>query len=699
MISGGRYERHRESMAKKARERSESGRDIGPLPKVKNLRRKKKCKFDLRLFCETYLAAQFPLAWSDDHLKAISRLQETAINGGQYALAMPRGSGKTTLAIATAIWAILYGHRKFVVLIGATEPHAEEMLDSVRAELEMNDLIAEDFPEVCHPIRSLERITHRCNGQTLDGEPTRMTWTAKEMVFPTVPGSQSSGVVMRVAGITGRVRGMRQAGPSGESVRPDFVIVDDPQTDDSARSPSQNDAREKVLSGAVLGLAGPKKKIAAVMPCTVIAPGDLADRALDRERSPQWHGERTKLIYKFPENEKLWDEYARIRRDSMRSGGNGAEATEFYRANQEAMDLGAVVGWKERFNADELTAIQNAMNLRIDRPNSFAAEYQNEPVSIEYSQGLPELSSDAVSKRLNGLERFVVPRECDRITAFIDVGGKVHWYLIVAWDIAFGGSVIDYGTWPRQNRSYFAANDARPNLEHIHKGMEETARVYAGLMGLTNDILGRTYFREGGGEMRIERCMIDSGWLPDPIFKFCRESPHSAILLPSKGWSVGAKGRSMAEWGQKPGERIGWNWRITPQTGGGRGRLCVFDPNVWKTFATERLLSPTASRGAVNLFGKAPHEHQLIADHFCSEFRTRTEGRGRTVDEWQIKPGLTDNHLFDCMVGACVIANVQGLEWQAGALAGQVTSTPKTTMKRDMNTPRKHITPKPRMSS
>lgn len=664
------YEAYKAKQAEISRERALAGRDIAPLPKVRRPKLKADCRKSFRLFCEKYLANHFPLAWSDDHLHSIARLETTVLEGGQFAFAMPRGSGKTTLCQAAAVWSVCYAHRRFVVLIGATETHAEELLDAIRIELETNDELLADFPEVCYPIRSLEGIANRANGQLIDGERTRMSWTSKELVLPTVKKSKTSGIVLRVAGITGRIRGMRAGTAKGESIRPDLVIVDDPQTDESARSPAQNDYRERVLSGAVLGLAGPKTKIAAAMPCTVIAPGDMADRILDRDRNPQWHGERAKLVYSFPTNEKLWDEYARIRRESMRNGGNGSEATEFYRQHRHDMDSGAMVGWLERFNGDELSALQHAMNLKIDKPHAFAAEYQNEPIDEVNRSELPELKPDDVAKRLNGLERYVVPRECDRLVSMIDLGGKVHWYVVLALNDRFGGSIIDYGTWPKQNKAYFAASDARPSLENVYQNYEETARVYAGGMELVSSICGRTYPRDGGGEYTIERCLIDSGWLPDPVFRLCRESRFTSLLLPSKGYSITENGRPMSEWGQKPGERLGHNWRITPQTGGGRGRLCVFDPNAWKTFAVERLLTPMGSDSSISLYGKQSHVHQLIADHFCAEYRERKEGR-RTVDVWRMKPMRTDNHLWDCLVGSVVAASVQGLEWTTAALAGQ----------------------------
>ena len=124
---------------------------------------------------------------------------------------------------------------------------------------------------------------------------------------------------------------MKYKRADGQSVRPSLVVLDDPQTDESARSLSQCATRESILAGAVLGLAGPGKKIAGIMPCTVIRPGDMADNILDRDKHPEWNGERTKMVYAFPTNEKLWAKYAEIRAESLRAERGLAEATEFYR--------------------------------------------------------------------------------------------------------------------------------------------------------------------------------------------------------------------------------------------------------------------------------------------------------------------------------------------------------------------------------
>ena len=73
-------------------------------------------------------------------------------------------------------------------------------------------------------------------------------------------------------------------------------------------------------------------------------------------------------------------EYAQLRAEGLRNDRGIGEATEFYREHQAAMDAGAVVAWPERHNPDELSAIQHAMNLKLQDEAAFFAEYQNEPL-------------------------------------------------------------------------------------------------------------------------------------------------------------------------------------------------------------------------------------------------------------------------------------------------------------------------------
>ncbi|MFI4875274.1 MAG: hypothetical protein ACIALR_08050, partial [Blastopirellula sp. JB062] len=303
------YDAKKEAARERSAEKSKSGRDIGALPPVVDPERKEACRLDLRLYLETYHADVFVDPWSDDHLEVIAAMQTAISTGGQFALAMPRGSGKTSLTECAALWAILYGHRRFVVTIGSDAEAAGQLLESIKSQCEHNDLLLEDFPEACAPIRALEGIVHRCKGQLYQGEPTAIEWKAKKIVFATIPGTACSGAIVVARGLTGRIRGLKHITAAGQSLRPDLAIPDDPQTDESANSIDQTNKRERIIFGAVMGLAGPGRSIAVIVPCTIIAHNDLAQRLLDRKRHPEFHGIRKQLMYAHPTNVGLWEKY------------------------------------------------------------------------------------------------------------------------------------------------------------------------------------------------------------------------------------------------------------------------------------------------------------------------------------------------------------------------------------------------------
>ena len=71
------------------------------------------------------------------------------------------------------------------------------------------------------------------------------------------------------------------------------------------------------------------------------------------------------------------------------------------------MDAGAVIAWPERHNGDELSAIQHAMNLRLQDERAFWAEYQNQPLPQEEGES-DHLNADAIAAKTNGLPRGVV---------------------------------------------------------------------------------------------------------------------------------------------------------------------------------------------------------------------------------------------------------------------------------------------------
>lgn len=666
------YEEQKARQAERNADAVRSAQEIGELPAVADPERKADACRSFRGFCEAYFPDVFYLPWSPDHDKVIAKIERAVLNGGLFAVAMPRGSGKTVLMQMACLWSALTGATPFVCLIAASADRAKDLLENIKVWFETNPRLEADFPEVCYPIKALERITNRQKGQKYRGEPTRIEWASDKIVLPTIPGSKSSGVVISCSGMKGSdIRGQNHARADGQVVRPALVMVDDPQTTESAWSPSQSQRREAILAGDVLGMAGPSKKIAGLMACTVIRPDDMADRLLDRDKHPEWQGERTKMVYSFPTDEKLWAKYAELRADSLRNDGDGAEATAFYREHRDAMDVGAVVAWPNRFNDDEVSAVQHAMNLKLRDEAAFFAEYQNEPI-VE-TEGEEMLTPEAIASKLNGYPPRAIPIGCNHLTMFIDVQQKVLYWMTCGFEDDFTGYVLDYGTWPDQKRSpgsYFTLGDVRQTLARAKPGAGLEGQIYHGLERLTAEALPRVYRREDGAEMRIDRCMIDANWgqSTDVVYQFCRQSEHASVLLPAHGKYVGASSLPFSEYRRKRGDRIGFHWRI-PNTGAGGGRRQVrhvlVDTNYWKSFVHARLAVAMGDPGCLSLFGRDVNRHRLLADHLTAEFRIKTMARERVVDEWKLRATRPDNHWFDCLVGCAVAASIQGASLDA----------------------------------
>ena len=661
-----RYDKQKAQGGSWSRQLSAAGRDIGSIPKPKNAARRKKCQQSFRSFCETYGAESFPLAWSADHLRAIEKIERAVLAGELFAFAMPRGSGKSTLSEWACLWAMLYGHREFVMLIGSDAAIAQAMLDSIKSHLEQNDLLLEDHPAACFPVRAMEGITRRAQGQTCEGDPTHIEWTADQITLPWIPGAPSAGAAVRVAGITGRIRGLKHTRPDGKTIRPQLVLIDDPQTDESAGSPSQVATRERILSGAILGLGGPGVKMSGLCTITVIRPDDLADRLLDRNKHPEWQGERSQLVYEWPDNDDLWGQYAELRRSGQRDGAGTVQADEFYAENREAMDKGSKVAWPERVNADEASAIQHAWNLRIDRGEAaFFAEYQNKPIADDIASD--RLVRSDLEQRALPLARGVIPAGHNTLTAFIDVQQNLLFWLVASWGESFGGHIVAYGTHPDQGVSFFEASSAKRTLQLASNGAGFEASLHDGLTAACELLLAKDWKREDGADLRIQQLLIDANWgqSTQVVRTFAKRSPFAAMILPSHGRFVGASSKPLTEATKHRGDRIGLNWRLG-KLGDTDHRSALYDTNWWKTFCAGRLRMSIGDPEAITLH---KGHHDLLLDHLTSEFPVRTEARGRVVDEW--KKAGKENHWLDCLVGAAVAASISGLQPVASETGGR----------------------------
>lgn len=679
--------RRRSHKAEFRRAQTADAQNIKEIPRCKHPARRKSCMADFGLFAKTYFSAVFDLPWSKDHLKVVGKAENVIVHDDNLAVAMPRGSGKTAICRAAALWGTLRGGHPFVVFIGATAPRGSETMTWLKNTLLTNDLLLEDFPEVLWPIRAMGGEPRRCKGQRYRGKNTNIVWGRDQIVLPTIARSKCSGHTILATSLEGHFLGLSHALPDGRTVRPTLAIVDDPQTQESARSqgPSgQTTYRLQLINQAVRGLAGPKRKTGILVPCTVIVNGDLADQLLDHKRHPDFRGERTKRMYSWPINKALWEQYRELRESLLEAKQPIDEANEFYRAHMarcgrrldeerdcsacpgsaDCMDCGAVIDWVCRTDDPRnLSALQATMHALYEYgPAGFAAEMQNEPLAADSVE--TRLTAAMVQMRYNGRPRHEVPLECNEVTVGVDVQQSSLWYVAVAWTRNFTGYVIDYGVWPGQQRRIFTARelaDANSNLQSAYPGRGVEGTIQAGLVDLVGGILATDYVKAGGaGLVRSGRVLVDAGDWPGTIAAVKHKVGGSVMML-SKGVGIRAGSRPMSAYKRKAGERYGEHW-YTPTVQGTREFPHVaLDTNYWKWQVQQAFLTAPGDPGALTIFGADPSLHELFAAHIDAEFWEKTHGHGRDVYEFKVKPGRPDNHWFDALVYAAVAASMQGI--------------------------------------
>ena len=664
-----KYEARKERERARQAKQSASGRDIAAeFPECADRQTRKKCDRSLKYFMLEVFPDKFQKDFSPDHETAIKKMEASIVGGLLFALSMPRGSGKTTLIICAVIWAIVTGRRRYVALIGPTARHAKKMLRTIKKAFETNKRLLELYPEAAYPVKRLGRMNNRARGQTYEGESTYIEWTKGHIVLAAIPDAACSGAIIEVAGMTGSIRGMQFDSPEGETLRPDIVVIDDPQTKRSAKSETQCDDRLETIQGDILGLAGPGQSIAGFLMCTVIRKGDVADTLLDQEEYPDWQGDRFQLVYNWPVEsaQKHWDQYAILRADDLRSGKKTLPtATKYYKKHRKAMDKGSNVGWADRFDKSkgELSALQHAYNLLLRDEDAFWCEYQNEPRDPYEDTEL--LTVKELMAKHSGYTRGTVHPQADTLTAFIDVQGKCLYWVVVAWRTDdFSGWIVDYGAWPDQKISAFKLSNVRNTLAKKYPGAGKEGRIKAGLEDCIDYLVGRIFKAPDGAQHRVRRIGVDVAWgdLNTTLVEVCRTHEHAAMVVGCYGRGIKPTQAPMSAWAKVSGEIRGVHWIQRQSKGGGRHLLS--DVNFWKTFVHNRFAVASGDKGSLS-FPKPKQrnktEHKMLADHCRAEIRKHEVTDQRRGDVWSLPSEKPDNHLFDCIVHCAVMASVEGV--------------------------------------
>ena len=224
-------------------------------------------------------------------------------------------------------------------------------------------MLAADFPEICDPIRALEGSTQRQKTQTVDGELTRLHWSGQWVRFPPVKKSPASGAIIATKGLDAHIRGIK-VGPR----RPKLIIIDDPETEESAKSPDQVD--NFVIDRASGGSGGPSRAVSVGMLGTIQNQQCLMNEYCDPVRRPNWHGVKFKWLEKMPDNMELWEKYMHQRTKDQQKDSNDPYCRTshgLYLANRPAMDQGA--------GSIESISIRRSLCQTVRRKKSLASKH------------------------------------------------------------------------------------------------------------------------------------------------------------------------------------------------------------------------------------------------------------------------------------------------------------------------------------
>jgi hypothetical protein len=643
-------------------------------------RLRKLCENDLEAFNrEAFPNSSGLKPFGQVQLDSIAHDREVVENGGRIVKAEPRGYTKTTRGCNAALWATLYGKRRMVPVFSANmEKSKTQIMARWKTELMSNDLLYWMFPKLIWPFRCLQNKSQRCASQTCNGRLTQTQWTSDRIVFPDTPGESGSGAVL-VALPLKSCRGATHTMPDGTILRPDLLIFDDVQKDEDADNPNTIHKMEDLIDHTALMLGGHSQTISAIMNVTVRQPEDLNELYLKK------HGWR-RVRYKMLTKRALWEKelwlgaYADILKnynpesvDDQRRAQK--EALAFYLAHRDEMDEGAEVTWEWGYawndkDPVEASAIQHAYNILIDLGESvFASECQNEP--LRDTGGLTILKPEQMRKKQSSYERNQVPKDCTKLTAFVDVHDNIHYWHVWTWEPRFTGYLIDYGTFPNQKRRNFAHTMLPVPLSKIFPGLDNPARVLAGLDAVIHGfddekygcvgLLRREWLRTDNVPLKIALCGIDANGEESKVVKdFIRGSMFKELMYPSFGRGIPATTPPMSTW-RKQGKRDeGPEW-ITQEGKPGEPIGVLFDTNYWKTQFHRALALAPGSQGASYVYKVENEEqHRRLSEHWYAERPKEVSCGSRVVYEFPSK-FKGDNHDFDCAVGARVAASKAGI--------------------------------------
>lgn len=325
--------------------------------------RRELAAFDLGYFGRAYLGHYFQRKSPEFHedldrlwMKGVLKGKNPAdpgtakelpkLEGSRQAVAAPRGHAKSTnLTFKDSIHATLYGYKHYLLILSDSTEQAEGFLEDIRAELEDNGDIIEDFGE-------------------LKGEKVWRTGTLLT----------STNIKLEAVGSGKKVRGRKH-----RNWRPDMIVLDDIENDENVNTPEQRRKLKAWFDKAVSKAGDTYTDILYIG--TILHYDSLLSNVMANAR---YDSVKYRAVISEASNQKLWDEWERIY-TNLFSETHKEDAKAFYKAHEEEMLEGTEVLWEDKMPYYKLMEAKISEGVA-----SFNSELQNDPIDPENATFNPE---------------------------------------------------------------------------------------------------------------------------------------------------------------------------------------------------------------------------------------------------------------------------------------------------------------------
>lgn len=330
----------------------------------KQRKRIEACSTDMALFAKTYFPEIFKSNFCEFHTEIIGSIQNTILHQknkkNYYCRSAPRGHGKSqVISFLLILWCICYAYKKNIVLISDTNDQAKGFIMALKQELEDNELLREDFGDLVG----------------------RAVW------------SQDKIVTANDIQVFGRGAGQKLRGVKYRNTRPDLVIIDDLENDESVETEVQRKKLRNWFLKALMPVGNPTTDYVYIG--TVLHYESLLQELLTSKKFSNWNRKKYQAVYKFSSSAK-WDAWEAIMSDISREDP-AEDGYNFYMVHRLEMIGDIEVLWGD----SDPDYYYNLMIMRWQDEDAFASEYQNDPISermrvfqedwIQYWEELPEI--------------------------------------------------------------------------------------------------------------------------------------------------------------------------------------------------------------------------------------------------------------------------------------------------------------------